>query len=115
LPNPGSAEKQFSEKEDFPGTQNTSEPQLSKCLLQGLTLDGCQLDAKFRWVLCPPHFGMATFGRNQVPYVTELLAELAVIGEAAYEIWSSPAGREAGFPQTIAKLLHCKGQWGGTE
>lgn len=38
-----------------------------------------------------PYFGMATFSRNQAPYVTELLADLGLTGEEACEIWPTPS------------------------
>lgn len=56
--------------------------------------------------------GMATFGRNQALYVTELLAAFGLIGEEACEIWPTPAGRQADSPQTRAMLPH--GRFKGT-
>lgn len=56
----------------------------------------------------------AMFGRNRALYVTELLADLGLIGEEACETWPTPAGRQADFPRP-GPCFHMEGlkeQWG---
>lgn len=67
------------------GTQKLAEAWISKGLLQGLTLHGCQLHAKFRGVPCPLHIG-----RNQATYAIEPLACFRLTVKVANEILPSP-------------------------
>lgn len=55
-----------------------------------------------------PYLGMATFSRNQAPYITELLADLGYVARKPVKSGQPPAGRQADFPQTRVMLSHVR-------